>query len=111
MITRYDSEVEDITFETPEETIARILGTSAGAGGKTPMASYSPSDLRLLWRAGRITEDEWRAELEARGNSSQAATDEIANQKTVGVSTAASTRGQLTASEAASVAAYKASAP
>src|SRR3990167_3708780 len=76
-----------------------------------PLESYSGTELRQLWRAGRISEQEWNAELVARGDSAQSANDEIARQKNIGVSTAASTRGQLTASESAAVASLKASAP
>src|SRR3990167_11452406 len=85
----------------------------AGESGPAPrpLESYSGTELRQLWRAGRISEDDWRAELVARGDSAQSANDEIARQKNIGVSTAASTRGQLTASESAAVASLKASAP
>lgn len=78
---------------------------------KRPLEVYSTSDLRQLWRADRLTEAQWKAELIARGESDASATDEIAKQKNVGVSTAAKTAGQLTASEAAAVASLRSSAP
>src|SRR3990167_4523353 len=93
-----------------QQIAAEIL---AGESGTAPRAleAYSGTELRQLWRAGRISPEEWHAELVARGDSAQSANDEIARQKNIGVSTAASTRGQLTASESAAVSSLKTSAP
>src|SRR3990167_5591134 len=89
----------------------KVLKDLSGDEAPRPLEPYSGTELRQLWRAGRISEQEWNAELVARGDSAQSANDEIARQKNIGVSTAASTRGQLTASEAAAVSSLKASAP
>lgn len=86
--------------------------TAGGTGGKAPardLQGYSESELRLLWRAERITEDQWKAELVARGASPQGAADQVAVQKNTGVSTAAATKGQLTAGEQSAVDALKSS--
>src|SRR3990167_6373549 len=93
------------------QIVDKVLKDLSGDEAPRPLESYSGTELRQLWRAGRITEQEWNAELVARGDSAQSANDEIARQKNIGVSTAASTRGQLTASESAAVASLKASAP
>ena len=115
MLTRYDPVFEDIVFDDPQWVKDFIAANTGGAGAtpaptQRPLQERSSSELRQLWRAGRITEDEWRGELQARGSSAQGAADEIAKQKTTGVSTAASTRGQLTASEQAAVTALQGSA-
>ena len=86
-------------------------GGATAAKPKRALQDYSETELRQLWRAERIDEAAWHAELVARGSSAQAATDSIARQKNVGLSTAASTRGQPTASEAAAVNAFKSTAP
>ena len=93
-----------------QQIAAEILAGESGTAPR-PLESYSGTELRQLWRAGRISPEEWHAELVARGDSAQSANDEIARQKNIGVSTAASTRGQLTASEAAAVSSLKTSAP
>ena len=115
MLTRYDPVFEDIVFDDPQWVKDFIAANTGGAGAtptpaRRPLQERSSSELRQLWRAGRISEDEWRGELQARGSSAQGAADEIAKQKTTGVSTAASTRGQLTASEQAAVTALQGSA-
>lgn len=123
MLTRYLPEFEDIVFADPPPPSRYLPGAGGGGGSsggssapsvkpnKTPLSDYSPSELRQLWRADRISEDEWQTELQARNMTAQAARDEISRQKNVGLSTAASTRGQPTASEKAAVDALKGSAP
>lgn len=118
-MSRLDYDRPDITgivFDELDDIIAQAL---SGAGGgtkdkdkpKRALEEFSPTDLRILWRAGLIDPDAWKAELIARGESPQSADTEISNQMTIGVSTAASTRGQLTASELAKVNAIKAKPP
>src|SRR3990167_2499110 len=72
-----------------QQIAAEILAGESGTAPR-PLESYSGTELRQLWRAGRISEDDWRAELVARGDSAQSANDEIARQKNIGVSTARS---------------------
>lgn len=99
------------TRELARQIIEKNRSGGSTSGQNRELEGYSTSELRQLWRAGRIDESAWKAELQARGDSAQQAADEIARQKNVGLSTAAKTAGQLTASEAAAVEALKASAP
>ena len=112
LFTQYDQELTGVMFDELDDLIAGKLkvGAAGGATTKTPLANYSTEELRWLWRAARITEADWQAELVARGETAQSAADLIAIQKSYGVSTAAATKGQLTASESAKVEAIKASA-
>src|SRR3990167_349472 len=93
--------------ELARQIITELLGGSSTA--TRPLEKYSESELRQLWRAGRLDEAAWKAELIARGATEQAAADQIATQKNVGVSTAAKTKGQLTDSEQAAVTALQGS--
>lgn len=120
MITRYDLDYEDIVYQLTDEekrAIAEAIAGGGGGGGGTAtqqrreLEAYSETELRQLWRAERITEEQWKAELVARGASQQAAADSVARAKNVGVSTAVKTRGELTASEQAAVDSLRASAP
>ncbi|MGD9827127.1 MAG: hypothetical protein AB7E70_20185 [Hyphomicrobiaceae bacterium] len=98
-----------ITFdEEPDgldQLIDKVLSGDAGGGtasskdAKSWLATYSPTQLRYAYRAGVIDEGEWQQELIARGETPQSARAEIEKQKSVGVSTAAKTKGQLTAAE------------
>ena len=86
-------------------------GGTTPTSGSTDLSKYSLSDLRQLWRAGRLDESGWAAELQSRKYTDQQAKDEIAQEKNVGLSTAKATKGQMTAAEAAAVAALKANTP
>ena len=93
-----------MTMFNPDEFLNSVLSGGGGTTTKTPekeswLATYSPTQLRYAYRAGQIDENEWQAELVARGETVQSAKAEIEKQKTVGVSTAAKTKGQLTAAE------------
>jgi len=89
------------------------FGNYGGASGstQTTFGDYTDTELRQLWRGEQITEDQWVQELIDRGNSESAARNQIARQKTIGISTAKSTAGQLTPSEQNAVNALKAGAP
>lgn len=82
MITRYESEVEDITFETLNEKLQRVASSTPGAGGggapgpsatPTPTAGQAPSayeqylaELRGLIQP-KLIKGEWWA-VDERGN-------------------------------------------
>ena len=93
------------------EMAPATAGGSSATKPKRDLEAYSETELRYLYRADALTEEQWKAELVARGETPASAQQKIAGQLTTGVSTAAATRGQLTASEQAKVDAYKASAP
>lgn len=107
-LTEYNQELTGVMFDALDDMInAALEGDGPGGAGQRPLQEYTEAELRQLWRAGRIDEAQWTAELQARGANAQAASDQIARQKTVGISTAAATRGQLTPSEAAAVNAFQ----
>lgn len=107
--------------QTPPITAEQILeeirksraGGTPAAGAtptgeqKAPYSTLSDTELRQYWRAGVITEEQWKAALVAKGDSDFDAQAKIARNQNVGLSTAAATKGQLTASEAAAVEAIK----
>ena len=98
MLTRYDPVFEDIVFDDPQWVKDFIAANTGGAGATPrPQEAQSTTTLRHMWRLHRLTDAEYEAELSARGMTAEA----IAREKTVGISTAASTRGQLTGSEQA----------
>lgn len=98
---------DDITFEDPPDPWADA--PASGGGGGSQWAGYALSDLRLAWRAGLLSEEQWKAELVSRKMSTAEAGFEIAKQKQTGISTDAKTKGQLTGSEANKVQAIAAS--
>ena len=88
-----------------DDQIRQGSGLSGSSGTKPtrPLEAIDATTLRHMWRAGTITEAQYDAELGARDYTRE----EIARSKQIGVSTAASTRGQLTGSEQAGVNAQK----
>lgn len=95
-----------MTMFNPDDFINNVLNGEEEEK-RRDLQGYDEATLRHMWRAEAITEEQWKAELVARGASAQQAATEIAIAKNVGLSTAAATKGQLTASEAAAVSAIK----
>ncbi|MDZ4250909.1 MAG: hypothetical protein U0990_12605 [Candidatus Nanopelagicales bacterium] len=87
--------------EKERERLRESTATATPTATPRPLEAQSTATLRAMWRAGPqyLTEADYEAELRARGYTAE----EIAKEKTVGVSTAKSTAGQLTGSEAAGV--------
>jgi len=94
-----------VTMDAIDQLIAdRMAGkTATQPSAKRPLEGRNESELRQLWRAGRITEEEWRSELAARGKTPQQVADALAYQKGVGLDT----KGNLTSSEARAVEALR----
>src|SRR3990167_10139203 len=90
------------TQPLPQQIAAEILAGESGKP-KRPLEDIDATTLRHMWRAERITEAEYESELTARGYRAE----EIAREKQTGISTAASTRGQLTGEEARGVTAQR----
>lgn len=68
MITRYENEIEGITFDlTPEEIEALKSIRIGGSGPKTPLSGLTEAELIAGFKSGRFKEPEVRAELKAKG--------------------------------------------
>ena len=82
-----DEALDQILGPTP--TGATPSSTPKPSAYESPLASYTKAQLLNLWRAGRITEAEWRVELTQRnGGNPIAADDEIQVAKQESMSTA-----------------------
>lgn len=116
MITRYDAEHEGIVFQVDPDQIAANAVSSVGGGGDSTSSSSSPNkggelaewdsdSLRLLFHNGRITKEQWIAELVARGDTEAEAKAKVASADLTGRSTDPKKAGQFTDGEKAKMAA------
>lgn len=81
MITRYDSEIEGITFQEPPP-VSRFLEGLGGSGGPaTEYDGLTRAQLAAMYNEGRLPEAAYRDELQARGDGAAAIEEQVRKNK------------------------------